>query len=61
MKNPNELTDSEKLAICIAAGCQIKTETNLSEGKIIMETVNPVSITLVDGEYRVSEMKGRQE
>jgi hypothetical protein len=56
VKDPVHLTDKERLAIAINAGCE--TVTTVVHDESIITTKHPVSIVLENGKYKVLEHRG---
>lgn len=56
-KEPEELTNAERIALCIASGCKMDYRTEPSEGgwKMVASTVNPVGIVKIDGKFLIYE------
>lgn len=56
-KEPEELTDAERIALCIASGCKMdfRTEQTETGWKMVASTINPVGIVKIDGKFRVYE------
>lgn len=54
-RSPDDLTEDERMAICIAAGVKVKFESapfsGLNTYKLV--TVNPVEIQWIDGRWQV--------
>lgn len=54
-KAPSELSDLEKVSLALAAGCAIKTSW---EGlRLVVRTVNPVTIEKIDDKFVVYERR----
>jgi len=51
------LTEEEKIAICIASGCEIHAKTEEDTGKVTYATKNPVGFAIVNGKIQVFESK----
>lgn len=54
----SELTEAERIAICIAAGCKMDFRTeNTPDGgyRLVVSTVHPVGIVKIDGKFQVCE------
>jgi hypothetical protein len=59
-KEASELTEAEKIALCIVAGCKMDywTEITPTGGyRMVASTANPVGIQKIDGKFQVSELK----
>lgn len=59
-KEAHELTDGERVALCIAAGCKMEyRHESTPEGgyRMVATTVNPVGIVKIDGKFRVYERR----
>ena len=56
LKSAEELTDAERVALCIAAG--IETYTTMEENVITFHTKRPVGIVKIDGKFKVYEYRG---
>jgi hypothetical protein len=57
-KEPDELTDAERIALCIVAGCKMNYRTEATpEGgyRFVASTVNPVGIVKINGKFSVCE------
>ena len=60
-KEAHELTAAERIALCIAAGCEMDFSTeNTPEGgyRMVARTKRPVGITKIDGKFHVAEYRG---
>ena len=56
-KEPEELTNAERIALCIAAGCKMdyRTENTGDRYMLVASTVNPVGIVKINGKFQVCE------
>ena len=61
-KEVADLTDAERIALCIAAGCEMDYQREYKNGSLYMvaKTVNPIGIVKVDGRFRVYEGKAEK-
>lgn len=57
MKDPAELTQSERAAIALAAGCPMVL--SWEDQRLVFTTRNPVGIGLINGRYVVVEGRVR--
>lgn len=60
-KEAHELTDAERIALCIAAGCKMDYRTEQIDGsyRLVATTENPVGIAKINGKFQVYELKAR--
>jgi hypothetical protein len=59
-KDAEELTDAERIALCIAAGCKMDYRTeNTPQGgyRMVASTSNPVGIVKINGRFHVCERR----
>lgn len=57
-KAVEELTDADRIALCIVAGCKMDYRLeNTPEGgyRMVASTINPVGITKINGRFHVYE------
>jgi hypothetical protein len=56
-KEAADLTDGERIALCIAAGCKMDFRMEVKNGspRLVATTVNPIGIVKVEGKFRVYE------
>lgn len=57
-KEAEELTDAERIALCIASGCEMdyRTEQTAAGGyRLVASTVNPIGIVKINGKFQVCE------
>ena len=55
-KNPKDMTEDEKFAICFVAGCAITTEPDPDKPlTFTMRTKNPVAVSRINGKLQVFE------
>lgn len=57
-KEPDELNDTERLAIAIAAGCE--WEFVWDDQVPVLRTRYPVGLQKVDGQWRLAEYRGQR-
>ena len=60
-KEAHELTDAERIALCIFAGCAMDYRTESGPNgsyRLVASTVNPVGIFKINGKFQVAEYKG---
>lgn len=53
MPEPADMTEQEKLAVAIAAGCEIETEW--TGDRVVVRTKRKIGIVKINGRYRVYE------
>lgn len=59
-KEASELTDAEKIALCIVSGCEMDYRTEITPAggyRMVASTVNPVGIQKINGKFQVCEGK----
>lgn len=54
-KEVEDLTNEELVCVCICSGCQVIVHPTDENGQNLIQTKWPVTVTKVDGKFRVKE------
>jgi len=57
-KEIDQLSEMEKVCICMASGCEI--DIDYEGSRMTMKTRNPVGIVKIEGQFKIFERRGHK-